>query len=103
MHDGARAFRLCWEREDVFFLWVKAGSLNPKRLVALPEEFLEGGERCWQFKLCRKRFPSVFTCRRLFFVCLRIGTLYILGLIKAKTQEGRDGGELGNITSWSRI
>ena len=86
-----------------FFLWVKVGFLNLKRLVALPEEFLEGGERCWQFKICRKRFPSVFIGRRLFFGGLRLATHFILGLIKAKTQEGRESGELGNITSCSRI
>lgn len=35
-----------------FFLWVKVRFLNLKRRVALPEEFFEGGEKCWQFKLC---------------------------------------------------
>lgn len=49
-----------------------------------------------------KDSPGLYIQKAL-LVSLRIATHYILGLTKAKTEEGREGRELGDITSWSKI
>lgn len=90
-------------REKRFFLWVKVGFLNLKRLVALPEEFFGRGRRMLAIQVMKEKIPQGLYIQKALLVSLRIATHYILGLTKAKTEEGREGRELGDITSWSKI
>lgn len=101
MHDVAKGFRLCWEWEKLPS-WIKAGFLNLKGLVALSEWFFEGGEKDVDDSSC-VGFQRVFIHRRQFWLAWELPSHYVLGLRKAKTEDGREGEELGNITSWSKI
>lgn len=96
MHDVAKGF-VCAGSEKKFFFVGKSQILESQETCGLAWRVFRRGRKMLAIQVMW--FPSVFIYRRLFFVSLKIATYYILGLIKAKTQEGREDGELGNIVT----